>query len=49
MILTIIEIAIIAVMIFISAFFSGSEMALVSIERALIADKARKGDKELKF
>ncbi len=45
MIFTIISIAIIAVMIFISAFFSGSEMALVSIDRALIVDKARKGDK----
>ena len=32
-------------MILISAFFSGSEMALVSIDRALIVDKARKGDK----
>lgn len=45
MIFTILSIAIIAIMIFISAFFSGSEMALVSIDRALIVDKARKGDK----
>jgi CBS domain containing-hemolysin-like protein len=48
MILTIISIGIIVFMIFISAFFSGSEMALVSIDRALIADKARKGDKRAK-
>jgi putative hemolysin len=48
MILTILSITIIALMIFISAFFSGSEMALVSIDRALIADKARKGDNRAK-
>jgi len=49
MILTIISIVIIALMIFISAFFSGSEMALVSIDRAMIADKARSGDKRAKI
>jgi CBS domain containing-hemolysin-like protein len=48
MIFTILSIAIIAFMICISAFFSGSEMALVSIDRALIADKVRKGDKRAK-
>ncbi len=48
MIFTILSISIIAIMIFISAFFSGSEMALVSIDRALIVDKARKGDKRAK-
>jgi putative hemolysin len=48
MIFTILGIAIITIMIFISAFFSGSEMALVSIDRALIVDKARKGDKRAK-
>jgi putative hemolysin len=49
MIFTLISIAIIAAMIFISAFFSGSEMALVSIDRALIVDKARNGDKRAKI
>lgn len=49
MIFTIINITIIAFMILISAFFSGSEMALVSIDKALIVDKARKGDKRAKI
>jgi CBS domain containing-hemolysin-like protein len=33
-------------LIFVSAFFSSSEMAFVSINKALIVDKARKGDKK---
>jgi putative hemolysin len=49
MIFTIVSVVIIAVMIIISAFFSGSEMAFVSIDRALIIDKARKGDKRAKI
>jgi putative hemolysin len=49
MLYTIISIVIITIMIFISAFFSGSEMAIVSIDRALIVDKARKGDKRAKI
>lgn len=49
MIFTIINITIIAFMLLISAFFSGSEMALVSIDKALIVDKARKGDKRAKI
>ena len=48
MIFTILSILIIAIMIFISAFFSGSEMAIISIDRALIVDKARNGDKRAK-
>lgn len=49
MIFTIINILIIAIMIFISAIFSCSEMAIISIDRALIVDKARKGDKKAKI
>jgi CBS domain containing-hemolysin-like protein len=48
MILSIMIILIISFLIFVSAFFSGSEMALVSTDRALIVDKARKGDKRAK-
>jgi putative hemolysin len=36
-------------MLILSAFFSGSEMAFISINRAIIADKARKGDKHAKI
>lgn len=36
-------------LIFISAFFSSSEMAFVSINKAVIIDKARKGDKKAKI
>ncbi len=46
MIYIIVSIIIIAFLIFISAFFSGSEMALVSIDRAIIVDKARNGNKK---
>lgn len=49
MIWIIFGILIIIFLISISAFFSGSEMAFVSINRALIADKARKGDKRAKI
>ena len=40
---------IIAFLIFISAFFSSSEMAFISVNRAVIVDKARKGDKKAKI
>ena len=40
---------IIIFLIIISAFFSSSEMAFVSINRAVIVDKARKGDKKAKI
>lgn len=36
-------------LIIVSAFFSGSEMAFVSINKAVIIDKARKGDKKAKI
>ena len=36
-------------LIFVSAFFSSSEMAFVSINKAVIVDKARKGDKKAKI
>jgi len=36
-------------LIFISAFFSSSEMAFVSVNKAVIVDKARKGDKKAKI
>jgi len=36
-------------LIFVSAFFSSSEMAFVSINKAVIIDKARKGDKKAKI
>jgi putative hemolysin len=49
MIVTIISIIIIIFLIVVSAFFSGSEMALISIDRALIVDKARTGDKRAKI
>lgn len=39
----------IAFLIIISAFFSSSEMAFVSINKAVIIDKARKGDKKAKI
>ncbi len=42
------SVIVIALLIFISAFFSGSEMAIVSIDRAVIVDKARKGNKNAK-
>jgi putative hemolysin len=44
----ILSIALITFMICISAFFSGSEMALMSIDRALVADKVRIGDERAK-
>lgn len=40
---------IIVFLIFLSAFFSSSEMAFISINRAIIVDKARKGDKKAKI
>jgi len=40
---------IIVFLIFISAFFSSSEMAFISINRAVVIDKARKGDKKAKI
>ena len=49
MIWTVIIILVIAFFIFVSAFFSGSEMALISINRAVIVDKAREGDKRAKI
>ena len=36
-------------LIIVSAFFSSSEMAFVSINKAVIIDKARKGDKKAKI
>jgi putative hemolysin len=49
MIITLASIIVIAFLILVSAFFSGSEMAFISIDRALIVDKARKGDKKAKI
>jgi putative hemolysin len=49
MIVILVGIIIIIFLIVVSAFFSGSEMALISIDRALIVDKARKGDKRAKI
>lgn len=49
MIWIIISILVIAFLILISAFFSSSEMAFISISRAMVADKARKGDKKAKI
>jgi CBS domain containing-hemolysin-like protein len=46
MIWILINIIVIAILIFVSAFFSSSEMAFVSINRAVIVDKARKGNKK---
>jgi len=40
---------IIVFLIFLSAFFSSSEMAFISINRAIVVDKARKGDKKAKI
>jgi CBS domain containing-hemolysin-like protein len=48
MIFIILSIILIAVLIILSAFFSGSEMALISIDRALVIDKARKGNVKAK-
>ena len=39
---------IIIILLMISAFFSGSEMAFISVNRALIIDKARKGNQQAK-
>ncbi|MFW6121652.1 MAG: CNNM domain-containing protein, partial [Petrotogales bacterium] len=36
-------------LIFASAYFSSSEMAFVSVNKAVIVDKARKGDKKAKI
>ncbi|MCK5258562.1 MAG: HlyC/CorC family transporter [Thermoplasmatales archaeon] len=40
---------IIVFLIFLSAFFSSSEMAFISINRAIVVDKARKGDRKAKI
>lgn len=45
----IISVLIIVFLIGISAFFSSSEMAFVSVNRAVIIDKARNGDKKAKI
>jgi len=49
MIWTAIVIVTIILLIIISAFFSSSEMAFVSINRAIVIDKARKGDKKARI
>jgi putative hemolysin len=46
MIFTLVAIVVITLLIILSAFFSGSEMALISIDRAVIIDKAKTGDKK---
>jgi CBS domain containing-hemolysin-like protein len=46
MLLIILGILTIIFLIFLSAFFSGSEMAFVSVNKAVIVDKARNGDKK---
>jgi len=48
MIWTILGIFIIVVLIGVSAFFSMSEMAFVSLNRAMVIDKGKKGDKRAK-
>ena len=40
---------IIIFLIFVSAFFSSSEMAFVSLNKAVVVDKARRGDKKAKI
>jgi putative hemolysin len=42
----ILSIILIILLITLSAFFSGSEMALISVDRALVIDKARTGDEK---
>lgn len=49
MVWTIAGILIIVFLIVISAFFSSSEMAFISVNRAVIVDKARKGDRKAKI
>ncbi|UCD03886.1 MAG: HlyC/CorC family transporter [Candidatus Woesearchaeota archaeon] len=49
MILLIIGLVLIIVLILLSAFFSGAEMAFVSVNRALIRKKARRGNKNAKI
>lgn len=49
MIWIILGILTIIVLILVSAFFSSSEMAFVSINKAIVVDKARKGDKKAKI
>jgi len=44
----ILSVIIIIFLVFASAFFSGAEMAFVSINRAVVRDKAREGDKHAK-
>lgn len=48
MIFILISIVTIIFLIILSAFFSGSEMALISVDRALVIDKARKGNEQAK-
>ncbi|MFO7677636.1 MAG: hemolysin family protein [Thermoplasmatota archaeon] len=43
------SILVITILIFISAFFSSSEMAFISVNKALIIDKARNGNKKAKI
>ena len=45
----VVGVLIIVFLIFLSAFFSSSEMAFISINRAVVIDKARKGDKKAKI
>lgn len=49
MIRIVLSILVIAFLIFISAFYSSSEMAFISINKALIIDKARRGNKKAKI
>ncbi len=49
MIWILLSIIVIALLIFVSAFFSSSEMAFVSVNKAVIIDKSRAGDKKAKI
>jgi putative hemolysin len=49
MIWIIISIIVITLLIFISAFFSGAEMAFVSVNRAVVREKAGEGDKNARI
>ena len=49
MLLIIISVLVVFLLIGVSAFFSSSEMAFVSVNKAVVVDKARNGDKKAKI